>query len=226
VEHSLPVEKVYGDVTQLWGASRTGYTPTLIVGYGGIFGENYWYQHDDVWRNERLATFVPRFVLDPRSRRRTMAPDEDQNVLRSAGIVKSLIDAGAQAQLGAHGQLAGLGAHWELWLLKQSGISNLAALRCATLSGARYLGLDRDLGSLEPGKLADLVVCEKNPLDEIRDSESIRWTMLGGRLYDARTLAPADGRPGAAPTYFWQGMQAGMPAQTLGAGCAACGQGG
>jgi len=152
-----------------------------------------------------------------------MAPDEDQNIMRSAGIVKSIVDAGGQAQLGAHGQLAGLGAHWELWLLKASGITNLEAIRCATLSGARYVGLDEDLGSLEVGKLADLVVLEKNPLEDIRHSESIRWTMLDGRLYDARTLAPADGRAGAAPTYFWQSMQSGMPAQSAGASCAGCG---
>jgi Tol biopolymer transport system component/imidazolonepropionase-like amidohydrolase len=223
VEHSLPVEKVYADVQQLWGPSKTGYTPTLIVGYGGIWGENYWYQHSDVWRDERLTAFVPKFVVEPRSRRRTMAPDEDQNILRSSGIVKSLIDAGARAQLGAHGQLAGLGAHWELWLLKQSGITNLQALRCATLSGAQYLGLDRDLGSIEAGKLADLVVMEKNPLEDIRGSESIRWTMQGGRLYDARTLAPADGRAGAAPTYFWRSMQSAMPGQTATEACAGCG---
>ncbi len=223
VEHSLPVEKVYADVQQLWGPSKTGYTPTLIVGYGGIWGENYWYQHTDVWRDERLAAFVPKFVVEPRSRRRTMAPDEDQNILRSAGNVKSILDAGGQAQLGAHGQLAGLGAHWELWLLKQSGITNLQAIRCATLSGAKYLGLDKDLGSIEVGKLADLVVLEKNPLDDIRNSESMRWTMLDGRLYDARTLAPADGRPGTAPKYFWQSMQNGMPAQTIAHACAGCG---
>jgi len=223
VEHSLPVERIYDDVEQLWGASKTGYTPTLVVGYGGIWGENYWYQHTDVWRNERLAAFVPKFVVEPRARRRTMAPDEDQNILRSAGIVKSIIDAGGRAQLGAHGQLAGLGAHWELWLLKQSGITNLQALRCATLSGAQYVGLDEDLGSIEVGKLADLLVLERDPLTDIRNSESLRWTMLDGRLYDARTLAPADGRAGVAPDYFWRSMQAGMPAQTVGGTCAGCG---
>ncbi len=223
VEHSLPVEKIYADVQQLWGPSKTGYTPTLVVGYGGIWGENYWYQHTDVWRDERLAAFVPKFVTEPRSRRRTMAPDEDQNILRSAGIVKSIVDAGGRAQLGAHGQLAGLGAHWELWLLKQSGITNLQALRCATLYGAQYVGLDRDIGSIEVGKLADLVVMEKNPLDDIRNSTSIRWTMLGGRLYDARTLAPADGRTGDAPDYFWRSMQDGMPTQTATESCAGCG---
>ena len=219
VEHSLPVERIYKDVTQLWGASQTGYTPTLIVGYGGLDGEHYWYQHMDVWKHERLMTFVPRFVVDPRSRRRVMAPDKDQNILRSCGIVKSIVDAGGHAQLGAHGQLAGLGAHWELWLIAQSGITQLQALRAATLDGARYLGLDGDIGSIEKGKLADMVVMEKNPLDDIRNSDSIRWTILNGRVYDARTMAPVDGGPGEKPHFFFDKMQDGMPMQTA----AACG---
>jgi Tol biopolymer transport system component/imidazolonepropionase-like amidohydrolase len=224
VEHSLPVERVYKDVTQLWGASQTGYTPTLIVGYGGLDGEHYWYHHMDAWRQERLMNFVPRFVVDPRSRRRDMAPEEDYNILRSAGIVKSIVDAGGRAQLGAHGQLAGLGAHWELWLLKQSGITNLQALRCATLDGARYVGLDADLGSLEPGKLADMVVLNSNPLTDIRNSADIRFVVLNGRVYDALTLAPADGGPGVAPKLYFTAMQDGMPLQPDHTHCAGCGR--
>ena len=140
VEHSVPVERVYADVRQFWGASGTGYTPTLIVGYGGLDGEHYWYQHMDVWRHEKLLRFTPRWLVDPRSRRRPMAADEDYNVLRSAGIGKALLDAGVTVHLGAHGQLAGLGAHWELWSLAQGGMKPIEALRCATWLGARYLG--------------------------------------------------------------------------------------
>ena len=221
VEHSLPVECVYADVAKLWGASQTGYTPTLIVGYGGIWGENYWYQHSEVWKNEHLLHFVPRNVVDPRSRRRVMAPDEDENILRSCGIVKSLIDAGGQAQLGAHGQLAGLGAHWELWLLRMSGITNLQALRCATLSGARYLGLDHDLGSLEAGKLADIDVLEKNPLEDIHNSQTLRWTMLNGELYDSATMARV-GAGGAAPAFYFDKLQDGLPNAVQTATCAGC----
>lgn len=222
IEHSLPVEHVYEDVLQLWGPSGVGYTPTLVVGYGGPWGEEYWYQHENVWANERLQHFVPRFVLDPRSRRRTLYPDEEFNTLRSSGICKALVDAGGSVQLGAHGQLAGLAAHWELEMFVQGGMSAHEALRCGTLSGARYVGLDRDLGSLEPGKLADLFVCEGDVLADVARARSVRYTMLNGRLYDATTLAPADGRGGTAPKFFWTDMQDGLPAQTDTAGCAAC----
>ena len=222
IEHSLPVEHVYADVLQLWGPSGVGYTPTLVVGYGGPWGEEYWYQHEDVWANERLQRFVPRFVLDPRSRRRTKYPDEEFNTLRSAGICKALVDAGGAVQLGAHGQLAGLAAHWELEMFVLGGMSAHEALRCGTLSGARYVGLDKDLGSLEPGKLADLFVCEGDALADVARTRTVRYTMLNGRLYDASTLAPADGRGGEAPRFFWTDMQHGMPAQTNTAECEAC----
>ena len=222
IEHSLPVEHVYQDVLQLWGPSGVGYTPTLVVGYGGPWGEEYWYQHEDVWANERLQRFVPRFVLDPRSRRRPKYPDEEFNTLRSSGICKALVDAGGSVQLGAHGQLAGLAAHWELEMFVQGGMSAHEALRCGTLSGARYVGLDKDLGSLEPGKLADLFVCEGDALADVARTRDVRYTMLNGRLYDASTLAPVDGRGGTAPKFFWTDMQHGLPAQANTAECAAC----
>lgn len=222
VEHSLPVERVYSDVTQLWGATEVGYTPTLVVGYGGIWGENYWYEHMDVWRHERLTQFVPRFVVEARARRRTKAPLEDYNTLRSASITKALVDVGSHVQIGAHGQLAGLGAHWELWMFVQGGMTNHEALRSATLSGAVYVGLDGDLGSLEVGKLADFLILEQNPLEDIRNSESIRHTVLGGRMYDAKSMQrfdPASGERGPLPKYFWQDLEVGLGAQSTDAGC-------
>ena len=225
VEHSVPVERIYSDVRQFWGSSATGYTPTLIVGYGGLDGEHYWYQHMDVWRHEKLLRFTPRWLVDPRSRRRPMASDEDYNVLRSAGIGKALLDSGVTVHLGAHGQLAGLGAHWEIWSLAQGGMKPIEALRCATLLGARYLGLDRDIGSIETGKLADILVLARDPLADIRNSDSVERTLLNGRLYDAMTmdeLAP-DGLRKRRPYAFerWTGSTGLVRAA---AGCSGCGR--
>jgi len=223
VEHSLPVERIYRDVQQFWGASGTGYTPTLIVGYGGLDGEHYWYQHMDVWRHEKLLRFTPRWLVDPRSRRRPMASDEDYNVLRSASIVKSLRDAGVTVHLGAHGQLAGLGSQWELWSLAQGGLSPLEALRCGTLLGARYLGLDRDIGSIEKGKLADILVLEKNPLEDVRNTDSVVRTILNGRIYDSMTLDEIAPRKRQRKPYAferWTGSTGVLRALTGCAGCA------
>jgi imidazolonepropionase-like amidohydrolase len=188
IEHNIPIAPLYNDVVQLVSKSKTGLTPTLIVNYGGLSGEYYWYQTTKVWENERLLKFTPREIIDARSRRRQMANEDDYHYIETSKALKKILDAGGRVQLGAHGQLQGLGAHWELWMLQQGGMTNLEAIRAATLHGAEYLGLDRDLGSLEPGKLADLIVLDRNPLENIRNSESIRYVMKNGRLYDGETM--------------------------------------
>ena len=207
LEHALPVERVYKDALQLWSGTAVGYTPTLVVGYGGIMGENYWYAHTHVWEDERLARFVPRPQLDARSRRRVIAPDEEYNHVSIAREARRLNDAGVSVQLGAHGQREGLGAHWELWMLVQGGMTPLQALRVGTLNGARYLGFDRDLGSIEPGKLADIVVMSANPLDNIRDSEKIALVMANGRLYDANTMDEVGNHPRKRGRMYWEGKR-------------------
>jgi imidazolonepropionase-like amidohydrolase len=204
IEHAVPVAHLYDDVLQFWSGTRTGYTPTLIVGYGGLWGENYWYQHSNVWENERLLRYVPREVVDPRSRRRTMAPEDDFNHLEIARSAKQLNDRGVSVQLGAHGQLQGLGPHWELWMFAQGGMTPMQALRAGTLNGARYLGLDKDIGSLEPGKLADLVVLDRNPLANIRDTEHVRFTMVNGRLFEAETMNETGNRVRVRAKFFFE----------------------
>jgi imidazolonepropionase-like amidohydrolase len=204
VEHSLPVPRLYKDTVELFGKSKVGYTPTLIVGYGGLSGEFYWYQNTNVWENERLLTFMPREIVDARSRRRLMAPADDFNHVLIAKGAKQIADAGGSVQLGAHGQIQGIGAHWELWMLQQGGMSNMEALRAGTIDGAKYLGLDGDIGSLERGKLADLIVLDRNPLENIRHSEAIAMVMMNGRLYDGKTMNEVGNQPRPRPALWWQ----------------------
>ncbi|MFQ5526605.1 MAG: amidohydrolase family protein [Thermoanaerobaculia bacterium] len=188
IEHSIPVANVYDDVKQLWGEAKVGYTPTLVVGYGGLWGEEYWYAKTNVWENERLLSFVPRETVDRRSRRRGIVPADEWGHFNNARVCKALADAGVDILIGAHGQREGLGSHWEIWMLVQGGMTPHQAIRAATIEGARYIGMDSDLGSLEPGKLADLVVIDGNPLEDIRQSENVTHTMVNGRLYDAATM--------------------------------------
>lgn len=188
IEHNIPVPIVYKDAITLLAESGLGYTPTLVVSYGSQSGENYWYQDADVFRNQRLLTFVPRDVVVPRARRRTMSAEDDYAHVLVAQQAKKVLDAGGSVQLGAHGQMQGLAAHWELWMFVQGGMTPMQALQSATIAGARYLGMDKDLGSLEAGKLADLIVLDRNPLTDIRNSDSVAMVMANGRLYDAGTL--------------------------------------
>jgi Tol biopolymer transport system component/imidazolonepropionase-like amidohydrolase len=205
IEHSLPFSPLYKDVVTLFAKSGTGYTPTLVVSYGGLMGENYWYMHTNVWENERLLQYVPRTMVDSRSRRRMMVNDDDWNHIENSKSVKAIVDAGGKAQLGAHGQMQGLGAHWELWSLVQGGMTPMEAIRCATLYGAQYIGLDHDLGSIETGKLADLIVLNKNPLDDIRNSEAIRYVMVNGRLFDAATMNEVGNYVRDRQPFYWEG---------------------
>lgn len=204
VEHSIPVGAIYDDVLQLWGGTRVGYTPTLIVGYGGNWGENYWYQKSNVWEDARLSKFVPRRILDSRSRRRPMVPEDEHNHFNNARIARALNDRGVSVQLGAHGQREGLGAHWEVWMFQQGGMTPLQALRSATLQGARYIGMDREIGSLEKGKLADLVVLDANPLENIRNTSTIRYTVLNGRIFDAMSMNELGNRPRERKPFFFE----------------------
>ncbi|HXG64934.1 MAG TPA: amidohydrolase family protein [Blastocatellia bacterium] len=204
IEHAIPVAPLYKDVLTLFAKSGTQYTPTLVVGYGGIWGENYWYQHSNVWENNRLLRFVPQSVIDARSRRRMMVPEDDFYHIELAKSVRDLVRAGGKAQLGAHGQLQGLGAHWELWMFQQGGLTPLEAIRCGTLYGAQYLGLDKDLGSLEPGKLADLMVMDKNPLENIRNTESIRFVMINGALYNTDNMDQVYPEAKPRTKFFWE----------------------
>jgi len=204
VEHNIPQEFLYDDVVQMFSQTNVAYTPTLVVSYGGVRGENYYYQESDVSEHPILSKHVPPAALQARAKRIQMAPLEDYADAESASTAKLLADNGVLVSIGAHGQREGLAAHWEMWSFVRGGMSPLQALSTATVNPAKHLGFYDDIGSLETGKLADLVIMEDDPLEDIRNTDSIKDVMIGGRLYEADTMNEVVTGDKKRLPYWWE----------------------
>jgi hypothetical protein len=204
-EHTLPITPLYKDVLQIFAQSGIAETPTLIVNYGGPFGQEYWFENSDVHGNAKLNHFTPHNLLDEKTNRRPdwFRTDEYAFPKLSAQMAK-LLRAGGLVGVGSHGQLQGLGYHWEMWMLASGGMTPLEVLRCATLNGSHIVGRPQDLGSIEVGKLADLVILDKSPLDDIHNTNTIHWVMKNGELFEGGTLDQVwPEQKKLEPLYFW-----------------------
>jgi hypothetical protein len=219
LQHNFPVANYYDDVVQLMKHAHSAHTPTLVIVFGELLGENYIYQHERVWDDPKAQTFIqvttsgysplaPGHYAPPHVRGMTTmhAADEIYDIgFRSVSrSIRKLDDAGVIVNAGSHGEAAGLAQHWEMWLLSEGGMSNHRVLRSATLNGARTLGLDGQIGSLETGKLADLIVLDRNPLENIRNTNSVRYTMVNGRLYDSYTMNEIGNYDRPRGMFYWE----------------------
>jgi imidazolonepropionase-like amidohydrolase len=204
VEHNIPVDVFYEDALQFFSRSKVGYTPTLVVTYGGPAADPYWRAHTEVWKHPLLQKHQPQSVLISNNARRTIAPEGDYVDDNSAREAAKLARLGVPVSIGAHGQEPGIAAHWELWSFVRGGMTPVEALRAGTIESARSLGYDADVGSLEAGKLADLVVLDADPTQDIRNSDKISKVMINGRLYDAATLNEEVTGNRKRPAYWWE----------------------
>jgi Tol biopolymer transport system component len=187
-EHALPIVPLYADVVNTFVKSGINYTPTLLVAYGGPWAENYFYETTEVHDDAKLQRFFPHNVLDTKTERRPWFRKEEQVFPKLATSAAKIVRAGGKVLIGGHGQIQGIQCHWEMWALQSGGLSNFEVLRAATIHGAEAIGYGKDLGSIEQGKMADLIVLNKDPLLDIHNTNTIRYVMKNGELFEGDTL--------------------------------------
>jgi Tol biopolymer transport system component len=204
-EHSLPVVPLFTDVVELFARTGISYTPTLLVAYGGPFGETDFFTTTSIHDDPKIRRFIPHEILDGKVRRSAWFHKSEHVYPLIAASAAKVARAGGHVCIGSHGEMQGIGYHWEMWALASGGWQPMEVLRAATLSGAEAIGYAQDLGSLETGKLADLVVLSADPLQDIHNTSSVRYVLKNGELFEGDTLDQIWPEKKPLPRLWWWG---------------------
>jgi imidazolonepropionase-like amidohydrolase len=211
-EHPITEHPTYSDVARFAAAAGTNHTPAMQTAGQGLEASEYWQGRTGMQRDAKFLRYTPWREI-PNFSDQLQRPLAEYPIVYWTETAKDILRAGGSVSAGAHSKWDGVGAHREIWTFA-TALTPMEALETATVHPARYLGLDRDLGTLEPGKLADFVVLDANPLDDIRNTAEITYVAQGGVLYDDETLdrlwpdpAPygprpwlGEGAPGSEPS--------------------------
>lgn len=186
-EHAIQYHPLYSDVARFFGQAGAHYSAQLILSdYPHGDALEYWFSREDLWKNRKVLEWNR--WQDIATRRTFIAkPPEEYIFPILAEGAADIMRAGGYLAVGAHGEQDGLGTHWELWSYAMA-LTPMEALEAGSLGGAHFLGLEREIGSIVPGKLADLMILNSNPLDHIRNTVDIHSVMKAGKLYNAETL--------------------------------------
>jgi imidazolonepropionase-like amidohydrolase len=187
-EHAYEIWPIYKDFALLSAASEITYTPTMLVAYGGPQGKYYMIARENAYEEPRLKRFTFQPDLNRRTRQGIWAPEDDFIFKGVSAAAAKIVAHGGAVGVGAHHEVQGIGTPWDLLLIASGGMPTHDVLRVGTIFGAKSIGLDRDLGSIEPGKLADLIVFGGNPLTELRSILQPTYVMRNGQLFDSETL--------------------------------------
>ncbi len=198
-EHNLPLTPLREDVVKLYASSRIGYSPTFGVLYGGFAPYDDQVIAGAIDQDAKLARFVPSGVIEGKMRNRVWTPPIDRTFASFAADALRIRKAGGLIGIGSHAVIQGLGYHYEMRAYAQGGATPHQVLRAATLESAEVIGRKAQIGSLEPGKYADILILSANPLESIENAAAIDKVVKNGRVYDAATLTELWPRKKAIP---------------------------
>lgn len=193
--------KQFKDIVQLFVSHHVMFDPTITAPvYFSQLQDGF-----DYWVDERkfFTPEVQAWVKTKPPRKAVASWDSLYWAMRRT--TKAFYDAGGLLTLGTDNPstgefIAGFSAHRELHTLVLAGIPPAAALKIATINGARAMGVSDKLGTLEAGKLADLFVIDGNPLTDIKNTRNVQMVMKSGFIYDPKALlAQAEGKIGMSP---------------------------